>query len=212
MLTVHHLNNSRSHRIAWLLDEPGVPYRIQRYERDAKTGMAPDSLKAIHPLGKSPILTDDGRTIAESGAIIDYLIRRHGGGRLTPAPETDDYDRYVHWLHYAEGSASLPLIMKGTVNRLDNKWRPLKNFVASELHLHLSYIDMSLKRGPFLLGDLFTAADVQMSFVGEVAALLVNRKDYPALDTWVRLLQERPAYRRAVDAGGDYALARAGGE
>ena len=211
MLTVHHLNNSRSHRIAWLLEELGVPYGIQRYERNAKTGMAPDSLKAIHPLGKSPIVTDDGRTIAESGAIIDYIIRRHGQGRLTPDPDSEDYDQYVHWLHYAEGSASLPLIMKGTVNRLDNKWRPLKNFVASELHLHLSYIDASLQRGPFLLGGLFTAADVQMSFVAEVAALLVDRKEYPSLDAWIRLLQERPAYRRAVASGGDYALARAGG-
>src|SRR6201989_3359052 len=211
MLTVHHLNNSRSPRSAWLLEELGVPYGIQRYERNAKTGMAPDSLKAIHPLGKSPIVTDDGRTIAESGAIIDYIIRRHGQGRLTPDPDSEDYDQYVHWLHYAEGSASLPLIMKGTVNRLDNKWRPLKNFVASELHLHLSYIDASLQRGPFLLGGLFTAADVQMSFVAEVAALLLDRKEYPSLGAWIRLLQERPAYRRAVASGGDYALARAGG-
>jgi glutathione S-transferase len=210
MLTVHHLNNSRSHRIAWLLEELGVPYSIQHYERDTKSGMAPESLKAIHPLGKSPILTDDGRPIAESGAIIDYIIRRHGEGRLTPEGNSEEYDQYVHWLHYAEGSASLPLIMKGTVNRLDNKWRPLKNFVASELHLHLSYIDASLQRGPFLLGELFTAADVQMSFVAEVAALLVDRNDYPAMDAWIRRLQARPAYRRAVDTGGDYALARAG--
>lgn len=209
MLTVHHLNNSRSHRIAWLLEELGVPYEIQRYERDAKTGMAPDSLKAIHPLGKSPILTDDGRAIAESGAIIDYIIRRHGKGRLAPEPSSEDYDRYVHWLHYAEGSASLPLIMKGTVNRLDQKWTPLKRIVASELHLHLSYIDASLRSGPFLLGDTFTAADIQLSFVAEVAALLIHRKDYPAMDTWIRRLQERPAYRRAVAEGGDYALARA---
>lgn len=207
MLTVHHLNHSRSHRIMWLLEELNVPYRVEKYERDPKTGMAPDSLKDIHPLGKSPIITDDGRAIAESGAIIDYVVRRHGNGRLSPEPSTNEYDRYVQWLHYAEGSASLPLVMKGTVDHLTAMWRPLKKHVAEELHLHLTYIDDSLRDENYLLGEDFTAADIQLSFIGELAAIRTDRSVYPHLDGWVHRLQQRPAYQAAVAKGGEYAFA-----
>jgi glutathione S-transferase len=209
MLTVHHLNHSRSHRIMWLLEELDVPYCIEKYNREPKTGMAPEALKAIHPLGKSPVITDDGRAIAESGAIIDYIVRRHGAGRLSPSPSTPAYDQYVHWLHYAEGSASLPLVMKGTVDRLNDTWRPLKKHVAEELHLHLSYIDSSLASHDFLLGTDFTAADVQLSFIGELARVRADRTLYPHMDAWVRRLQARPAYTAAVAKGGEYAFAEA---
>jgi glutathione S-transferase len=207
MLIVHHLNHSRSHRIMWLLEELGVPYYIEKYDREPRTGLAPESLKTIHPLGKSPVITDGGRAIAESGAIIDYIVRRHGAGRLSPDPSTQAYDQYVHWLHYAEGSASLPLVMKGTVDRLNDTWRPLKKHVAEELHLHLSYIDASLVSGDFLLGSEFTAADVQLSFIGELAKLRTDRTAYPHMEAWIGRLQARPAYAAAIVKGGEYAFA-----
>ncbi len=137
MITVHHLNDSRSQRILWLLEELGLPYRIERYQRDAQTRLAPPELKAVHPLGKSPVISDDGRTIHESGAIVDYLIRRHGGGRLQPKPDSPAYDDYVQWLHYAEGSAMLPLLLHLYVARLGEAGAPLRPRIESELAKHL---------------------------------------------------------------------------
>jgi len=203
VLTVHHLNKSRSHRIVWLLEELGAPYAIQRYERVGRTGAAPEALKQIHPLGKSPVVTEDGAVIAESGAIIDYIVRRHGNGALCPPSESALYDQYVHWLHYAEGSAALPLTMKGTVDHLSNTWRPLKRMVDTEVDLHLSYIDGQLAKGTYILGETFTAADIQLSFIGEVAGARVDRTAYAHLDQWVRMLQERPAYQRARAKAGE---------
>ena len=206
MLTVHHLNDSRSQRILWLLEELDVPYEIQFYQRLPKTRLAPPELKAIHPLGKSPVITEDGHAIAESGAIIDYIVRRHGQGRCCPPQDGHDYDHYVQWLHYAEGSASLPLIMKGTVSFLGDQWRPLKNHVDIELENHLGYIDQSLSGRDYLLGGDLTAADIQMSFVGELAALRTDRSRFTHLDAWVHRFQARPAYARAIEKGGPYQL------
>lgn len=206
MLIVHHLNDSRSQRILWLLEELDVPYEIQFYQRLPKTRLAPPELKAIHPLGKSPVITEDGHAVAESGAIIDYIIRRHGEGRCCPPPDGHAYDEYVQWLHYAEGSAALPLIMKGTVTFLGDQWRPLKNHVEIELDNHLGYIDQSLSGRDYLLGDDLTAADIQMSFVGELAALRTDRSRFANLDAWVHRFQGRPAYARAIEKGGPYQL------
>ena len=141
MIVVHHLNNSRSQRILWALEELGLPYEIKRYQRDAQTNLAPPELKQVHPLGKSPVITDGNRTVIESGAIIDYLIRRYGKGRLQPAPETPEYDQYQQWLHYAEGSAMLPLMLNLYVGRLGDAGAPLKPRIESEIANHLGYID-----------------------------------------------------------------------
>ncbi len=207
MITVHHLNDSRSQRVLWLLEELGVPYEIKRYQRDAQTRLAPPELKAVHPLGKSPVVTDNGRTIIESGAIVDYIIRRYGRGRLQPAPETPAYDDYVQWLHYAEGSAMLPLMLNLYAMRLGAAAAPLMPRIESEIANHLGYVDSALKGRQFLVGDSLTGADIQMSFVGEIAGAFGKRAAYPNLDKWVARLHERPAYRKALERGGAYSLA-----
>lgn len=206
MLVVHHLSNSRSHRILWLLEELDVPYEIRFHERKAGSHAAPETLKDIHPLGKSPVVTEADRVVAESGAIVDYIVRRHGQGRLVPPSESWLYDEYVQWLHYAEGSAALPLIMKGIVSHLGEKWRPLKRQVDAELRNHLGYIDQSLAGHHYLVGDAFSAADVQLSFIGELAAVRTDRSRFKHLDAWVHRLQQRPAYQAAVHKGGPYLL------
>jgi len=205
MIVVHHLNDSRSQRVLWLLEELGVAYEIRQYARDAQTRLAPPGLQAVHPLGKSPVIVDDGFTVIESGAIVDYLIRRHGAGRLQPAPGSLEFEHYNQWLHYAEGSAMLPLMLKLYVSRLGDAGAPLAPRIDSELANHLGYVDRSLQGRSFLVGDSLTGADVQMSFVGEAARGL--RASYPAMDAWVRRLQARPAYQRALERGGPYALA-----
>jgi glutathione S-transferase len=205
MLTVHHLNESRSQRVLWLLEELGAPYEIRHYARDATTRLAPPALKDVHPLGKSPVLQDGDVTIIESGAIVDYLIRKHGGAHLQPALGTPAYEVYNQWLHYAEGSAMLPLLLKLYVGRLGEAGAPLAPRINSELANHLGYVDHALNGREWLLGDTFSGADVQMSFVGEAARGL--RKSYPHLDAWVRRFQQRPAYRRALERGGPYSMA-----
>jgi glutathione S-transferase len=207
MIVVHHLNDSRSQRILWLLEELGLPYEIKPYQRDAQTRLAPPELQKVHPLGKSPVITDGNKTIIESGAIIDYIIRRHGGGRLQPAPETPAYDEYQQWMHYAEGSAMLPLMLNLYVLRLGDAGAPLMPRVDREIANHLSYIDGALKGRQFLVGDKLTGADVQMSFVGEVAGAFGKRAQYPNLDAWTKRLHDRPAYKKALEKGGAYNLA-----
>lgn len=205
MLTVHHLNDSRSQRVLWLLEELGVPYEIKHYQRNATTRLAPPELLAVHPLGKSPVLTDAGQTVIESGAIVDYIVRRHGGGRLQPGPDTAAYDRYQQWLHYAEGSAMLPLMLRLYVGRLGEGGAPLAPRIHSEIANHIGFVNQSLQGRQWLVDDTFSAADVQMSFVGE--ALRDLRPQYPHVEAWVRRFQARPAYRRALERGGPYALA-----
>ena len=206
MIVVHHLNESRSQRVLWLLEELEVPYEILKYARDPDTRLAPPELKAVHPLGKSPVLEDDGQTVIESGAIVDHLIRRHGKGRLQPVESSREFEQYNQWLHYAEGSAMLPLMLKLYVGRLgEDAGAPLKPRIDSELANHLGYVDRSLDGREWLVGSELTGADIQMSFVGEAARGL--RKSYPDMDAWVRRFQQRPAYQRALERGGPYSLA-----
>jgi glutathione S-transferase len=195
MITVHHLNESRSHRIVY-------------YQRTPHTRLAPPELKDIHPLGKSPVITDDrGMVVAESGAIIDYIIRRYAGGRLQPAQDSPDYDVYVQWLHYAEGSAALPLVMKMTLDGLRfvlNHGRsaaPLERHVESEIANHMGYIDATLASRDYLLGDELTAADIQLSFIAEFATKLRQGGDYQHLLDWISRFQARPGYQRALARG-----------
>jgi glutathione S-transferase len=208
MIVVHHLNESRSQRILWLLEELGLPYEIKMYQRDLKTRLAPPELTAIHPLGKSPVITDDGFVVHESGAIIDYVIRHHGGGRLQPDPQTRAYDEYVQWLHYAEGSAMLPLLLNMYVGRLGEAGAPLHPRINSEIANHLGYVDRSLEGREFLVGDSLTGADINMSFVGEVAGAAGRRGSYPAIDAWIGRLHARPAFQATLDKAGEYKLGR----
>lgn len=208
MIIVHHLNDSRSQRILWLLEELALPYEIQRYQRDKQTRLAPPELKAVHPLGKSPVITDNGRVIIESGAIIDYIIRRHGGGRLQPDPASPAYDDYLQWLHFAEGSAMLPMLLKLYVSMLGDAGAPLSPRIESEIANHLGYMNAKLAGHSYLLGDDLSGADIQLSFVGEVAAARANRAAYPNVDAWVRRFQARPAYQAAIARGGAYSYAQ----
>jgi glutathione S-transferase len=207
MITVHHLNNSRSHRILWLLEELGVPYEVKRYERDPKTNLAPPELKAISPLGKSPAIQNGPHTLIESGAIVDYLIRRHGNGALQPDPTTATYDEYVQWLHFAEGSAMLPLMLNLYVGRLGDAGAPLRPRIDGELKNYLSYLNNALSQLDYLLGDELSGADIQMSFIGEVANQQRLLGDYPHLKAWLDRFQKRPAYQAAIKKGGEYQMA-----
>ena len=205
MIVVHHLNESRSQRILWLLEELGVPYDIKHYLRNVQTRLAPPELIAVHPLGKSPVITDGGVTVFESGAIVDYLIRHHGNGHLQPASHTSNFELYQQWMHYAEGSAMLPLLLKLYVSRLGEAGAPLSPRIEGEISNHLGFVNQSLQGREWLVGDHLTGADIQMSFVGEIAGARGNRENYPHLDAWVKRFQARPAYRRAIERGGPYA-------
>ena len=204
MLVVHHLNDSRSQRVLWLLEELGQAYEIKHYQRDATTRLAPPELLAIHPLGKSPVITDQGRTIHESGAIVDYILRRYGGGKLRPDATSADYEEHQQWLHYAEGSAMLPFLLKLYVSRLGEAGAPLSPRIESELANHLGFVERSLAGKEWLVGNALTGADVMMSFVGEIAAARTTRANYPNVEAWVKRFQARPAYLRALERGGHY--------
>ena len=206
MLVVHHLNESRSQRILWLLEELGLPYGIKFYERNAQTRLAPPALIAVHPLGKSPVLTDGDVTIIESGAITDYVIRRHADGRLAPDPASADYDAYQQWLHYAEGSAMLPMLLRMYVGMLREAGAPLQPRIESEVANHLAYVDGALAGRQFFIGDSLTGADIQMSFVAEVAKAHGKLGDYPNLAAWIERMHERPAWKAALEKSGPYKL------
>lgn len=206
MLTVHHLNNSRSQRILWLLEELDVPYRIEKYERLSPVPLAPPELKKVHPLGKSPVITDEGHTIAESGAIIEYILDRYGQGRLRPERGTPDHVRYIEWMHYAEGSAMLPLLLHLYAGFLGDAAAPLKPRIDSEIANHLSYIAGAVKGREFLVGNSLMGADIQIAFVLEAAQASGLLKGHSDLEKYLARLQQRPAYRRAVEKGGFYDL------
>lgn len=221
MITVHHLNNSRSQRILWLLEELGTPYEVKRYERNAETMLAPPSLLAVHPLGKSPVITDGDGTIAESGAIIEYLVERYGQGKLAPAPGTPERLRYIYWLHYAEGSAMPPLLLKLVFDRVETApvpffIRPIakaiagrakSSFIMPQIKLHLDYMEAELGKSPWFAGNEFSAADIQMSFPLEAAVARGGLdQGRPRLMAFLQRCQARPAYKRALEKGGPYDL------
>ncbi|MBO0332008.1 glutathione S-transferase [Sneathiella sp. CAU 1612] len=204
MITVHHLNDSRSQRILWLLEELGVDYEVVRYERDATTRLAPDTLKQIHPLGKSPVLSDGELRLHESGAITDYLIRTYGAGQLAPKQDSAEYASYVEWLHYAEGSAMLPLLLKLYTSRLGDAAAPLMPRIDSETENHFSFMDREMTGREFFVGSSLTGADIMMSFPLEAARARGILSAYPALTAFVERIQARPAYIQALEKGGKY--------
>jgi glutathione S-transferase len=223
MITVHHLNNSRSQRVLWLLEELGMEYDIKHYQRDPKTLLAPASLRAVHPLGKAPIITDGNLTLAESGAVIDYVLSRYGDGRFVPDPNTPDRMRYTYWMHYAEGSAMLPLVLKviflqmprapmpGLVRPLVRgvAKRALRSFVDPQIALHVNYMEGELSKTTWFAGEAFTAADIQMSFPVEAAAARAGvDASRPKLTAFLGRIHDRPAYKRALEKGGPYELLR----
>ncbi|GAB2588040.1 glutathione S-transferase [Dyella jejuensis] len=221
MITVHHLNNSRSQRILWLLEELGLPYEIKRYERDPKTMLAPPALRAVHPLGKAPVVTDGELTLAESGAIIEYLADRYGAERLIPAHGTPARLRCNYWLHYAEGSAMPPLLLKLVFRRVETAPAPFfvrpvaraiagkvqSTFVDPQIALHLSYMEGELAKAEWFGGNDFSVADIVMSFPLEAAATRGGLGEHhPRLQAFLQRIHARPAYQRALERGGDYSL------
>lgn len=221
MITVHHLNNSRSQRILWLLEEMGVEYEIKRYERDPKTMLAPPELRAVHPLGKSPVITDGDLTLAESGAIIEYLAGRYGQ-QLLPADGTPERVRCSYWLHYAEGSAMPPLLLKLVFDGIEKAPMPFfvkpiargiagkvkSTFINPRLRENLDYLEGELSKSEWFAGDTFSAADIQMSFPLEAAASRAGLDaSRPKLKAFLQRIHARPAYQRALERGGEYAYA-----
>lgn len=207
MLKIHHLNNSRSQRILWLAEELGLDYEIIPYQRDAVTNLAPPELKAVHPLGKSPVIEDGPLKVAESGAVIEYIIDKYGQGRMQPDPGSADHWRHVEWLHFAEGSAMLPLMLNLYTMRLGAAAEPLAGRINSEIDNHLAYLSASLGEQPFILGEAITGADIQISFVAEVARAFGRLVPYPNLAAYVERLHARPAFVRSIEKGGPYNLA-----
>jgi glutathione S-transferase len=207
MLTLHHLHDSRSQRIVWLLEELGAPSEMKKYQRDAQPRRAPPELAAVHPLGKSPVIVDGDVKIAESGAIVDYIIRRYGKGAMMPARDSADFEAYNEWLHYSEGSAMLPLMLNLYVSRLKEAGAPLHPRIDSELANHLGYVEGALKGRQFFVGDALTGADIQMSFVGEMAKAFGKLAPYPNLAAWLERMHARPAFKRSVEKGGAYRFA-----
>ena len=220
MLVVHHLNHSRSQRVLWLLEEMGLPYDIKRYERE-RSGLAPKSLREVHPLGKSPVLVDGKQVLAESGAILEYLVDRHGKGRFAPPPGTPERLRYTYWMHYAEGSAMPPLLMKLVFDRIESGpmpffVRPIARgisskvkgmFIGPQIRTHLDFMEASLNDAPWFAGAEFSAADIQMSFPVEAAAARAGLDaSRPRLMDFLARIRARPAYQRALERGGPYDL------
>jgi glutathione S-transferase len=219
MIIVHHLNNSRSQRILWLLEELGLAYEIKKYQRDPKTMLAPPELRAVHPLGKSPVIQDGETIVAESGAIIEYLVGRYGEGRLAPAAGTPERLHYTYFLHYAEGSAMPPLLLKLVFDRVESTPAPFfvrpiaraiankvkDSFVLPQIRQHLAFLEGELAQRAWFAGDGFSAADIQLSFPLEAAAARGGLDaQYPKLSAFLERIHARPAYQRALERGGKY--------
>lgn len=221
MLTVHHLENSRSQRVLWLLEELGVEYEIERYGRDKETSLAPPELRDIHPLGKAPIIVDNGVTMAESGAIIEYLVQTYDDGRLRPADGTPEWRSYTYWMHYAEGTFMPLMIISLIVGRIETAPMPFfakpiakgivgkvrSGYLDANVKLNLEFMEQALSQSTWFCGDSFTAADVQMSFALEAAEVRTDLSAaYPHLDGFLRTVRARRAYKSALDRGGHYEL------
>ena len=205
MVTIHHLEHSRSQRIIWLCQELGLDYRVVSYKRDPVTSLAPIELEEIHPLGKSPVITDGKKTVIESGAIIDYLLRKYGDGRLMPKPDTQEYDQYQQWLHYGESGAILPLMLKLYTSKLPEGTGQLQPRIDSELARHLSYLEGALNDVDWFVGNEFSGADIQLSFIAEIAPILYSLDDYPNLAAFRDHCHNREAYRYVLASNDFYA-------
>ena len=203
-LIVHHLNNSRSQRILWLLEEIGASYDVRFYDRDPVTNLAPPELRAVHPLGKSPVLEDEGRTIVESAAIVEYLCEYHGGDRLVPPRGTDDHVRHLQWMHFAEGSAMTPILLRIYTARLGEAAAPLEARITEQLDSHFSYMESEVSDAGHFIGNDLSAADVMLSFPAEIAIMQGMAPRYPKLAAFVNACHDRPAWRRAREKGGAY--------
>jgi len=220
MITLHHLENSRSQRILWLLEELGAGYAVKRYARDKKTSLAPQALKEIHPLGKSPVIDDNGLIVAETGAMIEYLIDQYGDGRLRPPAGTPAFMRYRYWLHYAEGSAMPPLLLKLVTTRIGETPMPFfakpvakkiaarlnDGFVDPQLKLHFDYMEAELGKSDWFAGDDMTGADIIMSFPLEAFTARAGGAGIPNIKAFLARIHARPAYARALERGGPYGV------
>jgi len=222
MIKVHHLDNSRSQRILWMLEEVSVPYEIERYQRDKSTMLAPASLKKVHPLGKSPVLEDNGLILAESGAIIEYLQEVYDTEGLLKPAAFAERQQYRYWMHYAEGSLMPLLVMKLIFGRLGKPpmpWliRPIagaigqgvqKNYIDKQLLTHMDYLEQHLATHPYFAGYQFSAADIQMSFPVEAISARAGLGKYPHLNAWLSNVTARPAYQKALETGGPFTIMR----
>ena len=216
MIFVHHLEHSRSHRIVWLLEELGLPYEIKHYKRDPKTKLAPPELKQVHPLGKSPVITDGELVLAESAAIIEYLVHRYGKGLLRPDQSSPAFVKYNYWMHYAESSLTPPLFLSLVFQMLKKQKLPFfikpivkqivkqthSFYINPQIRTHLEYVDQELSKSLWFVGNDFTAADIQMSFPLESAMARANASQYPHIFKFVERFRQRPAYQRAIQKGG----------
>ena len=218
MIVVHHLNNSRSQRVLWLLEELGLPYEIKPYQRDSQTMLAPPELRAVHPLGKSPVITDGDITVAETGAIVEYILETYGKGRLIPPPGTAERRAYTYWLHYAEGSAMPPFVMRLVFGRVATNapalMKPvakgiadgvIANFIDPQIKHQMAWWEATLAKTAWFAGDDFTAADIMMSFPAEVSKR-IGAADYPHVAKFVETIHARPAYQKALERGGLYEI------
>jgi glutathione S-transferase len=220
MLTVHHLNNSRSQRVIWLLEELGAPYEVKHYQRDSKTMLAPKELRDVHPLGKSPVITDGDDTVAETGAIVEYILEKYGQGRLVPPAGSPERLRFIYWMHFAEGSAMPPLVMTllfGEIpKRMPAMLRPIgrmigknvqQSYLRPQIDAHLNLMEAELNRSAHFAGPELTAADIMMSFPVEAAVSRASLDKHLKLAGWLKTVHARPAYQRALQQGGPYAYA-----
>jgi glutathione S-transferase len=204
MIEVHHLNNSRSQRVLWLLEELELPYQLVKHQRVAATNLAPDSLKAVHPLGKAPVIRDGGNVIIESGAILEYIVRTYGKGRLAPPEGSPLALRHLQFMHYAEGSAMLPVMLRLYTSRLGEAGKPLEPRISSEIENHFGYLERELGTNEFFVGNSLTAADINLSFPIQAARLLYGLDKFPNLARFLDRIHARPAYKRGIEKGGAY--------
>lgn len=205
-IIVHHLNNSRSQRILWLMEELGVEYEVRLHLRDAVTNLAPPELIAVHPLGKSPVIEDGGRVVFESGAIVEYLCERHGGEALVPVRGSDAHVRHLEWMHFAEGSAMTPILLQLYTSRLGDAAAPLQPRINQQLAAHFGYMEGELNSHGHFIGDSLSAADIMLSFPAEIAVVQGGAAMWPKLSAFVTEMHARPAWQRALARGqSDYA-------
>src|SRR5262245_7940687 len=202
MIEVHHLNNSRSQQILWLLEELELPYELVKDQRNPQPNLAPDELKKVHRLGKSPVIVDDGRVVIESGAIIEYVVRRHAKGRLAPAESSPDWPLYLQLMHYAEGSAMLPVMLKLYTSRIGDAGAPLQPRISSEIENHFGWLNSLLSGADWFVGNQFSAADIQLSFAIQAARMLYGLDKFPNLGRFLERVKARPAWQRALERGG----------